>query len=293
MKKQIYLLLLLVLAIGCNTTNAPNNNSTTANSNATIQTTTSPTPQPYTEKFTKIYKTMTEAEKDSYVAEKSREIAKRISGNEYAFTADFEKRIKPYVDVFAMRVGSGNTKQWSEDLNTIMQRGNEFAPTINSVFDKHQISRLMGLYLCMIETEFTNVKTENFAGAGGLFFIISPTAAGYGLKPEERFQPDRAADFAALYLKDRFKQFDQYSMKETLAIVSYNRSPNRVEKDLKLVLNESNKNCSICALTENSAKLDKWFQTESIKYVPKFFAAAIVGENPQTFNLKTKPLSTL
>ena len=292
MKKQIGLMFLLAFAIGCNSGNKTNNNSM-PNNNPTTQATPLPTPQPYTEKFTKTYKTMTEEEKISFVAEKSREIAKRISSNEYAFTADFEKRIKTFVDGFAMRVGSGNTKLWSEDLNIVMQRGNEFAPTINSVFDKHQISRLMGLYLCMIETEFTNVKTENFADAGGLFFIISPSAAGYGLKLEERFQPDRAADFAALYLKDRFKQFDQYSMKEVLAIVGYNRSPTRVEKDLKLVLNESNKNCSICALTENAAKLDEYFRNETIKYAPKFFAAAIVGENSQAFGLETKPLSTL
>jgi hypothetical protein len=28
-------------------------------------------------------------------------------------------------------------------------------------------------------------------------------------------------------------------------------------------------------------------------YVPSFFAAAIIGENPQAFGLQTKPLSTV
>ena len=36
----------------------------------------------------------------------------------------------------------------------------------------------------------------------------------------------------------------------------------------------------------------KQFSNENIKYVPKFFAAAIVGENPQDFGVNLQPLST-
>ncbi|HYG81784.1 MAG TPA: hypothetical protein VD861_15410, partial [Pyrinomonadaceae bacterium] len=32
--------------------------------------------------------------------------------------------------------------------------------------------------------------------------------------------------------------------------------------------------------------------SEDLDYVPKFLAAAIVGENPQAFGLETQPLST-
>jgi hypothetical protein len=39
--------------------------------------------------------------------------------------------------------------------------------------------------------------------------------------------------------------------------------------------------------------MDEYFREETVKYVPKFFAAAIVGENPQTFGLPIPPLSTL
>jgi len=38
----------------------------------------------------------------------------------------------------------------------------------------------------------------------------------------------------------------------------------------------------------NSDKLDHWFQGENIKYVPKYFAAAIVGETPWAFGLNMK-----
>jgi Txe/YoeB family toxin of Txe-Axe toxin-antitoxin module len=241
----------------------------------------------------KSYLKITEQEKTAFVADKLREVSKKISGNEYAPTPSFEKMIRPYLDRYARRVGNQNTEMWGEDINFLLKRGGEFAPAINSAFDKNGMPRLMGLYLCMIETEFHNITSDNFAGTSGLFQFTASMAKQYGLKPEDRTDPSKAADFAVRYLKDSQTKFEQYQMKEALALLSYNRSPNRIEKDLKLVLNNKNKSCSICALTENSSKLDKWFQGESVKYVPKFFAAAIVGENPQAFDLKTEPLSTL
>lgn len=294
MKKQICVTFLLVITISCNSAIQQNNNSTSA-TNSSLQTKSSPTQQTqevYTEKFTKPYKEMNSDEKTTFIAEKSREIAKRISGNDYAFTSDFENRIKLFVDGYSKRIGTGRTKIWDEDLNFLLKRGGEFAPAINSSFDKNRMSRLMGLYVCMVEMEFHNIESENFAGAKGLFQLMAPFAKEYGLEPKDRNDPGKAANAAARYLKDRIKQFEQDKMKEALAILSYNRSPSKTEKDLKLVLNDSNKNCSICALSENSEKLDFYFQSENIKYVPKVFAAAIVGENPQAFGLETKPLST-
>jgi hypothetical protein len=38
--------------------------------------------------------------------------------------------------------------------------------------------------------------------------------------------------------------------------------------------------------------LDESFQRESAGYVPDFFAAAIVGENPEVFDLGMPALST-
>ena len=50
--------------------------------------------------------------------------------------------------------------------------------------------------------------------------------------------------------------------------------------------------CAICGLSEYPQRFDQQFQTESVKYIPKFLAAAIVGENPSEFGLTTKPLSS-
>ena len=81
-------------------------------------------------------------------------------------------------------------------------------------------------------------------------------------------------------------------MKEALAILSYNRGAQKVASDLQIVLNEQNKRCSICALTAERNKLDGPFKQESVFYVPIFFAAAIIGENPQVFGVQMQPLSS-
>ena len=46
-------------------------------------------------------------------------------------------------------------------------------------------------------------------------------------------------------------------------------------------------------LFANRDKLDSSFQNESAWYVPMFFAAAIVGENPRNFDLQMPALSSL
>jgi hypothetical protein len=46
-------------------------------------------------------------------------------------------------------------------------------------------------------------------------------------------------------------------------------------------------------LFANRDKLDETFRQESVYYVPGFFAVAIIGENPETFELGTPSLSSL
>jgi hypothetical protein len=80
-------------------------------------------------------------------------------------------------------------------------------------------------------------------------------------------------------------------MKEALAVLSYNRGAHSNSRALKILLNFQNKRCSICAITADRSKLDGTVKSESVFYVPNFFAAASIGENPQSFGLQTQPLS--
>jgi hypothetical protein len=168
----------------------------------------------------------------------------------------------------------------------------QFAPYIIRSFNSRGVPPVVGLYLVVVETEYHNITSENAAGAAGLFQFIGPTARGYGVDPSERTNVSKMAPAAAAYMADRIAEFGTDSMSVALAIAGYNRSPDSVRRDLHDVLNSQNKERSFWTLVANSDKLDHYFQGENIKYVPKFFAAAIVGENPWAFGIQMQPLST-
>ena len=125
-----------------------------------------------------------------------------------------------------------------------------------------------------------------------MFQFLPKTGEHYGLSAQELLDVEKSADAAARYITDSLETFKGDPMKEALALLAYNRGGKRTAADLKLLVNDANKQCSICALTANRDKLDSSFQNESVYYVPRFFAAAIIGENPQACGLKSQPLSS-
>ena len=78
----------------------------------------------------------------------------------------------------------------------------------------------------------------------------------------------------------------------TLVLLSYNRGPEWVRHALRELRGTENYQRNFWTLFANRDKLDEGFRKEA-GYVPAFFAAAIVGENPQSFELPGPPLSTL
>ena len=99
---------------------------------------------------------------------------------------------------------------------------------------------------------------------------------------------------AAHYIADRMAELGDDSESMTLVLLSYNRGAEAVLDELRL-LRETDVNYerNFWTLFANRNKLDQTFRQESAYYVPAFFAAAIIGENPQAFGLSTPPLSSL
>ena len=241
----------------------------------------------------KLYRQMSPSEQATFVQEKAGQIARQISGNEYEFTPAFEMEIQKHIDHYARRIGNnGADHSGKVDARLVFRRGSAFAPTLIAAFKARQVSPLIGLYLPMIESEFINVPGDNPAGAVGMFQFLPPTGKRYGLSSDELLSVEKSADAAARYIANSIALFADDSMKEALALLSYNRGSQITRSDLELVRNDQNKSCSICALTAARTKLDKAFQNESVHYVPRFFAAAIIGENPQVFDLQMQPLSS-
>jgi len=241
-----------------------------------------------------LYQQMTLTQRAAFVSAQSREISRRLSGKDYELTVAFEMEIQKAVDMYARRVGNnGGDGPGKGDVRLVFERGQTIAPTLIKAFKAHNVSPLIGLYIPLVESEYINISSPNSMGAVGMFQFVPQTGANYGLSAEDLLNVDKSADAAARYIEDGLNEFSADPMKEALALLAYNRGGKAVEQDVATLVNDQNRACSICALTEQRDKLYKNFRSESVYYVPRWFAAAIIGENPQAFGLQTRPLSSL
>ena len=241
-----------------------------------------------------LYQQMSQDERRAFVAEQARRIAREMSGTEYEFTSDFEATLQKFVDKYARRLGNnGGNASGKGDAREIFERGAANAPLLIGAFKAQGVSPIIGLYLPLIESGYQNLQTPSPMGALGMFQFLPQTGRLYGLTTQDLLDVEKSATAAARYIADHLKHFKADRMKETLAILAYNLGGHKTTRALQLVVvDEQGRRCSICALTAASSRLDESFQNESVHYVPSFFAAAIVGENPQAFGLQQQPLTS-
>ena len=239
------------------------------------------------------YQQMTQSERSEFVATQARGIASEMSGRDYEFTPAFIEDIQQALNQYARRIGNaGDAGLGKRDLHLVLERGHAQAPTLIAAFKARGVSPLIGLYIPWVESEYQNIQTPNSMGAIGMFQFLPKTGERFGLSPEDLLDVGKSANAAARYISDSLDQFKDDPMKEALALLAYNRGGQQTARDLKAFTNDENRRCSICALTANSTKLDPTFQSENVYYVPRFFAAAIIGENPAAFGLDSQPLSS-
>jgi len=98
---------------------------------------------------------------------------------------------------------------------------------------------------------------------------------------------------AAHYIADRMAELGEDSNTMTLVLLSYNRGPGWVVDTLRQQREVGNYERNFWTLYAHRDQLDEQFRKENAAYVPAFFAAAIIGENPKNFGLPTPALSSL
>jgi membrane-bound lytic murein transglycosylase MltF len=241
----------------------------------------------------RIYQKMNQSERSEFVAMQARRIAREISGRDYEFTPAFIEDIQQSVNQYTRRIGTDERSSLGErDVRSVLERAQAQAPTLIAAFKARDISPLVGLYIPWVESEYVNIQTPNSMGAIGMFQFLPQTGEHFGLSAGDLLDVQKSADAAARYITKSVEQFKDDPMKEALALLAYNRGEQQTARDLKLLVNNQNKQCSICALNADRGKLDDSFRNESVYYVPRFLAAAIIGENPQAFGLQSQPLSS-
>ena len=253
----------------------------------------------------KKYLELSDGERRAYLSDRAKKIAQIIGNNSSdEVPAAALDKIKSFTDAYARRatVGAkGGNCGFGDNLQSTYQRASKNAPFIIRAFNEKGTDPRIGLYLAMIESEHCECL-QSPTGPLGLFQFTQATGRNHGLvtrpgasptNPDERCEPEPAAKAAASYMKSLLGRYGTGPSSVPLAIGSYNSGEGGLSSNLVKAL-ESNSGLprDFWTLIANGEKLSKQFQSENFKYVPKFFAAAIIGEYPQDFGLKLQPLST-
>jgi serine/threonine protein kinase len=241
----------------------------------------------------KLYAEMNPAEQLRFVDEQEQRISAMMGDRPAKLNEEALRAIKVHVDRSAARERSVSDKPGEESLKVIYARAMPLVPMIAHAFAARRIPIIVGIYLPMIESGYRPCF-ENSIGAKGLFQFLPPTAKQYGVAPSEMCDVEKMAPAAAHYIADRMAELGDDSQSMTLVLLSYNRGPDGVRDALRLLREtDTNYERNFWTLYANRDKLDDGFRNESAFYVPAFFAAAIIGENPRNFDLPSPALSSL
>lgn len=157
------------------------------------------------------------------------------------------------------------------DGRKVFQKWLDRKPAYDPVFEealaRHQLPPELA-YASMIESGFSP-HAYSWAHAVGLWQFVRSTGRRYGLRADwwvdERRDPVRSTDAAAMYLKDLYTEFQDWE----LAIAAYNVGEGRVRKQIA-----------------RQGTRDFWrlsLPRETRNHIPKFYAAMILGMDPEKY----------
>ncbi len=230
---------------------------------------------------------MTEAEQLSFLSEQEQRISAMMGEHPVKLNDEALRAIKAHVDYYATR------KEGIATSDAAYQRATPYVPVIAQAFMARRIPIVVGIYLAMLESAYQPCA-ENGLGAKGIFQFLPQTAEHYGVAHADMCDVNKMAPAAAHYIADRMAELGDDSQSMTLVLLSYNRGAEPVLGALRQ-LRETDQNYerNFWTLYANRDKLDETFRRERVAYVPGFFAVAIIGDNPEAFELGTPPLSSL
>jgi pSer/pThr/pTyr-binding forkhead associated (FHA) protein len=197
------------------------------------------------------------------------------SGSSYVFEPQFLEQIRSL------------TQEYRAD---VMADAEKYRSEINRAFHNNMgLPQSLGFVLAMSRSRF---REDAAVAACG----VDPSGVGLWRVPRLMFNPaeyegaqrdsKRAAEMAAKYLKDLLNAFDGPD-DFMYAVACYGEPISRAGEIVERV-------------PDAAARRNFWKMVESglisrqeASRAACFFAAGIVGENPQVFNLNAKPLSTL
>ena len=166
------------------------------------------------------------------------------------------------------------TTDLKSDIQQSLIRSAQYKNLIDRVLDEYKLPKGLA-YLPVIESAYQPTLTSR-AGAHGIWQFMPETAREYGLRVDwwvdERADPDLSTRAAAAYLKDLYRDFQDWS----LALAAYNAGPNRIHRALA-----DTHATTFWDLLELSA-----VPRETRGYVPTFFASLIIASDPSAYGFR-------
>src|SRR5438067_3840073 len=166
------------------------------------------------------------------------------------------------------------TNEMRPSIQESLLRSAKYKPLIDKALDAEKLPRGLA-YLPVIESAYLPALTSR-AGARGIWQLMSETADDYGLRVDwwvdERADPERSTRVAAAYLKDLYRQFNDWP----LALAAYNAGPGRIRRAM-----QSSGSVTFWDLLENEA-----VPKETRGYVPTFFATLTIASDPTTYGFR-------
>ena len=195
----------------------------------------------------------------------SKEITTSTQESKHDFNIYRNEQVDRWVQYFSVK----DKERFSRFLN----RGAFYKEVIQTTLEEEELPYIL-YYLPLIESGF-NYKAHSHAGAVGPWQFIKGTGKRYGLEinsyVDERQDPILSTEAATKYLNDLYNVFNSWE----LAIAAYNCGEMRV---LRAIMKGKTRN-----FWELSKR--KLLPRETRNYVPKFLAAAYVGENLKKYGL--------
>ena len=167
------------------------------------------------------------------------------------------------------------TSEMRSDIQQSLTRSARYKNLIDKVLDEYKLPKALA-YLPVIESAYLPRLTSR-AGAHGIWQFMPETAREYGLRVDwwvdERADPDRSTRAAAAYLKDLYRDFQDWP----LALAAYNAGAGRIHR----ALDETGSN-SFWRLMDLSA-----IPRETRGYVPTFFAAILIANDAASYGFRS------
>jgi membrane-bound lytic murein transglycosylase D len=172
----------------------------------------------------------------------------------------------------------GALQYFTTDLKPSIQesliRSAKYKNLIDKALDDNKLPRGLA-YLPVIESAYVPTLTSR-AGAHGIWQFMPETAREYGLRVDwwvdERADPERSTRAAATYLRDLYRQFNDWP----LALAAYNAGPGRIRRAM-----ESTGASTFWELLDAEA-----VPKETRGYVPTFFATLTIASDPATYGFR-------